>query len=966
MRAGEDLEASPPSTTRGRDLRRTSERRRQLARADWCRETRTSRAWAHVHDDMVPEAEQATVVVDGVGPRNVGKEGSTNERHVALTGTVVVDEGAKLFRLYSKSSMYAFCVDPVGRIEHLYWGKALPPTDELAYLSFSQGPAKLQRAAVAKKYLRAKPSTAALVGNDASGSDTEHGNDLSDSDSSMDGGPPNCSECVPSHTSAESALTRDDSSAGEHRDRITAPGINNVQDLLDAGSVFRAQIDTSTNIKCPLPWENPRTFLGEWAGAATFGKPTKLLEFGEGSTGDYRSPSFDLKFHDGGKVCPFRYTSHRVLPGKPSMQNLNGTLPELYTNANDATTLVVTLVDEKSFLECDLVYTVFSDVDAIARRVVVRNTTVHPVLVEKLMSATVDFHTSDSYFLTHLSGSWANERRTVSKELSMGRVCIESCRGTSSHQHNPFAALSTGQPREEDGEVYGMALVYSGNFVAEADMCENGRVRLQMGINPSNFEWELQPNEIFESPECVLVFSDTGLTGMSHQFHNLFRNHLFPKQFQDTVCPVLINTWEAMYFDTTYENVMSLARRAARSGVEMLVVDDGWFGARDDASSSLGDWYVNNEKLPEGLAMLAQNINDLGMHFGLWVEPELVSQKSRLYQEHPDWILHKPDINKESADGDFVLDLTRTEVQNYLIECMSSVFKSANIEYVKWDMNSHITEIYSDHAAPSAQGKVYHKYCMGLYSILNTLTSRFPRIRFETCCGGGGRFDAGMLHYSPQIWTSDNTDATSRLFIQHGTSLLYPPSCISAHISSVPNHQTLRISSFKYRFLVSLFGSLGLELNIATIEEEECAELSMYLQLYKMLSPIIHEGDFYRLWNPVELKQRCAWMSYHRGRGEAVVAAFLLTSDPGHYLPRLRLRGLDPAATYQVEEIIPSTAAHNVQTGRIEACPAPIYKLGKKSITASGRTLMNAGLPIHLIYDGDTAAFYIRDTSREL
>lgn len=926
---------------------------------------RERRALAHVFDRMVPDADQAAMAVEGTGRRTVGKEVfEDTQPRVKLAGTVVVDEAGKHFRLYSKSSMYAFCVDPVGRIEHLYWGKALPPNDDLTYLSFSNGPAKLQRAAVAKNHLRAKASAPVSTGKEALGSDEDNGIALLDSESSVDGGTVKNYSNMHTIEGTEKSLAGDTTTADTHMAMTSALGISNLQDLLDAGSVFRAQIDSSTSIKCPLPWENPRTFLGEWAGAATFGRPSKLLEFGEGSTGDYRSPSFDLRFQDGGRVCPFRYQSHRVVSGKQPMQHINGRLPELHANVENATTLVVTLVDEQSLLECDLVYTVFNDVDAIVRRVVVRNTTAHPILVQKLMSATVDFHTSNSYFLTHLSGSWANERRIVSKELSMGRVCIDSCRGTSSHQHNPFAALSVGQPQENDGEVYGMTLVYSGNFVAESDMCENGRVRLQMGINPNNFEWELKSNDIFESPECVLVFSDSGLTGMSHQFHSLFRHHLLPKQFKNTVCPVLINTWEAMYFDTTYANVMSLAKGAAKSGVEMLVVDDGWFGSRDDATSSLGDWYVCKKKLPEGLAKLAQDINDLGMHFGLWVEPELVSHKSRLYQKRPDWILHKPDVNKDSADGDFVLDLTRTDVQNYLIDCMSSVFESANIEYVKWDMNSHITEIYSDHAAPSAQGKVYHQYCMGLYQILNTLTSRFPRIRFETCCGGGGRFDAGMLQYSPQIWTSDNTDATSRLFIQHGTSLVYPPSCISAHISSVPNHQTLRISSFKFRFLVSLFGSLGLELNIATIEERECAELSMYLQLCKALSPIVHEGEFYRLWNPVDSKQLCAWMSYHQGRGEAVVAAFLLTSDPGHYLPRLRLKGLEPQSNYLVEEIIPSTAAHNVQTGRIEACPAPIYKLGKKSITASGRTLMSAGLPVHLIYDGDTAAFFIRDISR--
>mmetsp|Transcript_52000 Transcript_52000/g.126902 ORF Transcript_52000/g.126902 Transcript_52000/m.126902 type:complete len:589 (+) Transcript_52000:1608-3374(+) len=585
------------------------------------------------------------------------------------------------------------------------------------------------------------------------------------------------------------------------------------------------------------------------------------------------------------------------------------------------------------------------------------------------MSATVDFHTMSKPQLVTLSGSWANERHMRMQALQQGKFVSESLRGTSSHQHNPFFALTNTDEEhvETSGDVWAFSFVYSGNFMMEAEVTETGRTRINAGLNPNTFRWDLPAGDSFETPECAMVYSGTGLEGMTHTFHKLYRKYLIPDRWFGTVPPVLLNTWEAMYFDVTHAKVVEMARVAETVGVELIVLDDGWFGQRDDATSSLGDWFEDERKFPYGLKGLASAINEMGLQFGLWVEPEMVNVNSKLYKAHPEWCLNQQGRNfRCEGRNQLVLDFSRTDVQNYVITKLRDLLTNANVQYIKWDMNRHLTEVYGNEIAPSKQGEVYHRYMVGVYQVLKFLNEEFPNTRIETCSGGGGRFDAGMLHYSPQIWASDNTDVFSRMAIQHGTSLVYPLASIGSHITEVPNHQTQRLSTLKTRFLVALFGTFGLELDVRRMSGPELSELSLYVDKFKELSPIVLNGNFFRLWSPVKSISRFAyaWMCTAPKDSTsgiaAVVAVFLTKTEPGRYLPLLQLRGLDPNAMYLVEEIFPNTSKRNVSTGQIELSGgSPQWQMGRQVVEMSGAALMNAGIPVRLSYDGDSCAFVI-------
>jgi len=700
------------------------------------------------------------------------------------------------------------------------------------------------------------------------------------------------------------------------------------------------------------------TYLQDFQ-APEVGRNSMLHEYAEGGTGDFRPPSFTVEYQDGSDLSPVVYFGHKISKGKHKMAAAQGKLPETSGGPDDCMSLIVTLKDTVTGLMIDLVYTVYKDVDAIVRRVQFRNLSRNEIRLTKLYSCTVDFH-SEVFHLVQLSGSWANERHIVERKLDYGKSSVESTRGTSSHQHNPFAAVTVGPPAEDHGDVYAFNLVYSGNFRIEADVTESERLRINVGINPDKFEWHLPSGDSFESPECVMVWSGTGMTNMSHQYHRMYRKYLMPQRFVHEVSPILINTWEAMYFGVTHERVMELASAAAACGCEMLVLDDGWFGERNDATSSLGDWFADLSKLPKGLPGLVQDVNALGLKFGLWIEPEMINIKSKLYQAHPDWCLHQ--IGRPHSEGrnQLVLDMGRTEVREYIYNVIAANLSCANIEYVKWDMNRHLTEVYGNGIRPQKQGEVYHRYMVGVYKLALALAEGFPHIRFEMCSGGGGRFDPGMLYYAPQIWTSDNTDAISRMKIQTGTSLCYPLSCMGSHISAVPNHQTNRLTTFKTRFLVALFGSFGLELDVAHLNFSEVAEVKSYIQLHHELSPIVLEGDFYRIWSPFK-SDATAWACVDTELDRAVVVAFLNVYDPGVFLPRLRLKGLKRGVVYEVEELIPNTAVRNPNTAALEVHPggAPQWQLGRRVIEVSGSTLMDVGLPVKLSFDGDSVAFVL-------
>ena len=615
---------------------------------------------------------------------------------------------------------------------------------------------------------------------------------------------------------------------------------------------------------------------------------------GYGST-DLRTPAVELQFSDGTSATDFRYESHNIYAGKNKLNNLPATYVE---DENEAMTLELTLVDSLKNVKLILSYSVFEEFDAITRSVKIINESNEDVNINRVLSANVDFRDSD-YELLQLSGAWARERHIIRKEIRSGSQSIESRRGSSSHAQNPFMALVRKDTTEQHGEVYGFSLIYSGNFLAnvEVDMYENARA--QIGINPFDFTWLLKSKEEFTAPEAVLVYSNEGLTGMSHIYNCLYGKRLCKGKYRDEVRPILINNWEATYFDFNETKIKEIAREATNLGMELFVLDDGWFGKRDDDNSSLGDWFVNEEKLKGGLNKLATEINKMGLQFGLWFEPEMVSPISELYKEHPDWCIHIPGRNRSEARRQLILDYSREDVCNYIIEKISEVLSSAPISYVKWDMNRNMSEIGSAKLPANRQREVAHRYILGLYKVLEEITTRFPDVLFESCSGGGGRFDPGMLYYMPQTWTSDNTDAIERLKIQFGTSMVYPNASIGCHVSAVPNHQVDRITPIETRGVVAMSGNFGYELDITKLPESEKEIIKEQVKLYKEIRETIQFGKCYRLSSPFE-NNDIAWMFISKGCEEIIVSFVRTLAKPNSKFISLKLVGLDESSKYEI------------------------------------------------------------------
>ena len=615
---------------------------------------------------------------------------------------------------------------------------------------------------------------------------------------------------------------------------------------------------------------------------------------GYGST-DLRTPAVELQFSDGTSATDFRYESHNIYAGKNKLNNLPATYVE---DENEAMTLELTLVDSLKNVKLILSYSVFEEFDAITRSVKIINESNEDVNINRVLSANVDFRDSD-YELLQLSGAWARERHIIRKEIRSGSQSIGSRRGSSSHAQNPFMALVRKDTTEQHGEVYGFSLIYSGNFLAnvEVDMYENARA--QIGINPFDFTWLLKSKEEFTAPEAVLVYSNEGLTGMSHIYNCLYGKRLCKGKYRDEVRPILINNWEATYFDFNETKIKEIAREATNLGMELFVLDDGWFGKRDDDNSSLGDWFVNEEKLKGGLNKLATEINEMGLQFGLWFEPEMVSPISELYKEHPDWCIHIPGRNRSEARRQLILDYSREDVCNYIIEKISEVLSSAPISYVKWDMNRNMSEIGSAKLPANRQREVAHRYILGLYKVLEEITTRFPDVLFESCSGGGGRFDPGMLYYMPQTWTSDNTDAIERLKIQFGTSMVYPNASIGCHVSAVPNHQVDRITPIETRGVVAMSGNFGYELDITKLPESEKEIIKEQVKLYKEIRETIQFGKCYRLSSPFE-NNDVAWMFISKDC-EVIIVSFVRTlAKPNSKFISLKLVGLDESSKYEI------------------------------------------------------------------
>lgn len=644
----------------------------------------------------------------------------------------------------------------------------------------------------------------------------------------------------------------------------------------------------------------------------SFSTDVMPMEYAGQGTADLRPAAVATVDADGDNVTDLRYFGYEILEGKPD----NPGLPHTYLNQGDgAQTLKITLRDAVKDLYVDLYYTAFDFSGAIARWTVVRNAGVQAVDLTRVMSASLQFPGKD-YDLIHLHGAWAREFHVERTPIAHTTQAVSSFRGSSSHLHNPFAVIAAKDADEDAGEVYGVSLIYSSNFLIETDVDAFDGLRLNAGINDRAFCWRLEPGASFATPEAVLVFSDQGLGEMSRAYHKLYQRNLARGKYRDQPRPVLLNSWEGVYFDFNAEKILRMAKSAAQTGIELFVLDDGWFGKRDNDLCALGDWVVNEKKLGCTLHDLVEGVKATGMDFGLWFEPEMISPDSDLYRAHPTWCLHQKKRAPSLGRHQLILDLTRKDVQDYVVEAVSRVLSSADIRYVKWDMNRNMAEVGSACLPPERIGEVYHRYILGVYSVMERVTSAFPNVLFESCSGGGGRFDAGILYYMPQNWTSDDSDAIERLNIQYGCSMVYPPSAMTCHVSAVPNHQVARVTPLNTRGNVAMQGSFGYELDMTKLTPEEKKEVAAQVEEYKRYRDLVITGSQYRLISPVNSNE-CAFMTVSADRSTAILTYVKKLNDPNPPVTRVRLKGLDPDAQYR-----------GVADGKVY----------------SGRALMNAGL----------------------
>lgn len=618
-------------------------------------------------------------------------------------------------------------------------------------------------------------------------------------------------------------------------------------------------------------------------------------EFSTFGSADYRKPTFHAQYENGGTVSKFSYKGYKIYGGKPALSGLPATYAE---SDSEATTLEIYLKDEYSGLEATLLYTVFEEIDAIARSIQYKNSGKAPVHLKSVLSMSVDFVDKDFDFV-HLPGSWARERMIEKIPLGHAKIEMGSNRGTTSHIRNNFYALSRKNATEDAGDVYGFSLVYSGNFEAGVDVGGQSTARAYIGISSFDFDWTLNEGDTFQTPEAVMVYSDEGFGKMSRIYHKLYRTRLCRGKYRDEERPVLINNWEATYFDFNEEKILKIAEKAKSAGIDLMVLDDGWFGKRNSDNCSLGDWVEDKNKLPDGMGGLAKKVNDMGMKFGLWFEPEMISEDSDLYRAHPDWHIHVSGRPCSLGRRQMVLDLSRKDVCDYIISAVSAMLKKANISYVKWDMNRYISEFGSSKLPADRQGEFAHRYVLGLYHVLEELTKAFPDVLIEGCSGGGGRFDPGMLYYSPQIWTSDDTDAIERMYIQHGTSLVYPSMSMGAHVSAVPNHQVRRVTPISLRGNVAMAGQFGYELDLNKLPEEEFEEVKHQVAFYKSIRETVHQGDMYRIRSPFDYDaQATSWEFISGDKKQAVLFYYTMHGKANPTIDFVKLRGLDDTAVY--------------------------------------------------------------------
>ncbi len=642
-------------------------------------------------------------------------------------------------------------------------------------------------------------------------------------------------------------------------------------------------------------------------------------------TGDYRNSALVLRGHDESECCDLRYAGYEIREGKYELEGL----PAVYAGEKEAQTLKIVLEDNVSKVRVQLLYGVLEDEDIITRSVKITNYGTACVVVEKAASACLDFITGQ-YDLLSFYGRHTMERNLQRIRIGHGSHSIGSRRGTSSHQYNPAVIVAEKNTTENTGDCYGMVFVYSGNFLCEAEQDQFDQTRVLMGLQSDLFHYPLESGQTLEIPETIMCYSDRGFGDLSVKYHRCIRNHICngarsrrttgmqgngSSETGFVPRPVLVNSWEAAYFNFTGETIVELAREAAGLGIDMVVMDDGWFGKREDDNSGLGDWQVNEKKLGCSLGELVRRVNAEGVKFGIWIEPEMISEDSDLYREHPDWAMQNPGRNPARGRNQLVLDFSREDVREHIFDQICRVLDQGNIEYIKWDMNRSVTDFYS---VENRQGRVSYDFVTGLYDFMEKLLARYPKLMIEGCSGGGGRFDAGMMYYTPQIWCSDNTDALDRLRIQYGTSFFYPMSTVSAHVSAVPNHQTGRITSLRTRGIVAMTGAFGYELSLSRLSAEEKEEIREQIRQYKEFEPLISTGDYYRLSNPFE--DACAsWMFVSADRKQILLHVVILENHGNMTVNYVRLKELLPDAVYE------------------EAASGKCY---------CGSALMQAGIPI--------------------
>lgn len=611
--------------------------------------------------------------------------------------------------------------------------------------------------------------------------------------------------------------------------------------------------------------------------------------------GDMRPPAIDVVAPNGSPLLDLGYRGHEILEGKPPMEGLPSTYVE---RADEARTLIVELADGKTGVEVRLFYTIFSDMPIVARHAEIVYKGAEELRVNCALSMALDLPDAD-FEMVDLVGAWARERHVDVRPLHPGAQGIYSLRGCSSHHFNPFLALRRPTCDEHQGEAYGFSLVYSGNFMAQVDVDSYHVTRVRMGIHPEHFEWRLSAGESFVTPEVVLAYSADGMNALSQAYHRLYRARLARGVWRDRVRPILVNNWEATYFDFSEEQLLEIARTAADLGIELFVLDDGWFTNRSGEDAGLGDWEVDTSKLPHGLSGFSSRLADLGLLFGLWIEPEMVSRGTRLYEEHPEWVLHEPGRRPHQGRNQYVLDFSNPDVVDYLFARLERVLDGSGVAYVKWDMNRSMSDAYSCVAGANEQGTVMHRYILGVYRLYGLLCKRFPEILFESCASGGARFDPGMLAYAPQCWTSDDTDAVERLKIQYGTSLVYPISSMGAHVAAVPNHQLDRITSLGMRANVAFFGVFGYELDLSELGERGCQRVREQVDFMKRHRELLQFGTFFRLKSPFEGNE-AAWMVVSSDRRHAIVGYYRILQEVNVGFRRVRLAGLDPSLLYQI------------------------------------------------------------------